>query len=68
MNWRVEYHEGPARKTLRYHTPEQAVTGACTMLDDGHDVFEIGSDEFAVTAGPAEIAKIYAMWIKTLPR
>lgn len=63
--WRVEYLDGVERRMKRYATPELAVTGACHLLDDGLDVFEIGSTDFSISAGPADIARIYAMWIKT---
>jgi len=49
---------------LRRPTPEQAIEAACLLLDEGHEVFGIGTGELTDTIEGEEIKRIYAMWAR----
>jgi hypothetical protein len=43
-------------------TPEEAIEAACRLIDDGHEVYGIGTGPLTDTIGMDEIARIYALW------
>ena len=45
-----------------FPSPETAIENACRLIDDGHDVFGIGTGALADSIQPEQIARIYAMW------
>ena len=45
-----------------FPSPETAIENACRLIDDGHDVFGIGTGALADSIEPEQIARIYAMW------
>ena len=47
---------------MRFSSPETAIENACRLIDDGHDVFGIGTGALADSIEPEQIALIYAMW------
>ena len=49
-------------------SPEQAIEAACGLIDDGCDVYGIGTGPLTDSVGQVEIARIYAIWAKAKPR
>ena len=43
-------------------TPESAIETACHLIDEGSDVFGIGTGPLTDTIAGNEIARIYAIW------
>ena len=49
---------------MRAPTPEAAIEPACRLLDEGSDVFGIGTGPLTDTIARNEIARIYAIWVR----
>ena len=47
-----------------FPSPETAIENACRLIDDGHEVFGIGTGELADSIEPEQIARIYAIWTR----
>ena len=62
MTWHVQYREGAADHIERFGGPELAIEAACRLIDEGRDVYGIGTGPLTDSIGKDEIAKIYAMW------
>jgi len=62
MTWHVQYRRHALDHIGRFPTPEQAIEAACCLIDDGCDVYGIGSGPLTDSIGRDEIARIYAMW------
>jgi len=45
-------------------TPESAIEAACHLIDEGSDVFGIGTGPLTDTIAGNEIARIYAIWAR----
>ena len=60
--WHVQYRSNGRDGIEMYPTPEQAIDAACRLIDDGCDVYGIGTGPLSDSIGKAEIARIYAMW------
>jgi hypothetical protein len=68
MTWHIQYRDDSGEHIERHPTPELAIEAACHRLDAGSDVFGIGTGPLTDSIGKAEIAKIYAMWLRpTMP-
>ncbi len=67
MEWHVQHRRNGADSVVWLLTPEQAIETACRLMDDGGDVFGIGTGALTDSIGPGEIAKIYAMWSRARP-
>jgi hypothetical protein len=48
-----------------FATPERAIEAACDLLDQGVDVFAIGTGPLTDSIGREEIDKIYDLWVRT---
>jgi hypothetical protein len=64
MIWHVQYRVGTRAQIARYGTPERAIEAACRLIDDGDDVYGIGTGPLTDSIARDEIAKIYAFWVK----
>ena len=64
MTWHVQYNDGTVDRVERHPTPELAIQNACRLLDEGHDVYGIGTGPLSDTIARDEIAKIYALWVR----
>lgn len=68
MTWHVQYRTTAKQDRIsRYPSPEVAVRAACRLIDEGFDVYAIGTGPLADSIGIAEIVKIYNMWKKAHP-
>src|ERR1039458_8157327 len=43
MEWYVQYRKDTVDHIVRHPTPEQAIEAACHLIDDGCDVYGIGT-------------------------
>ena len=68
MTWHVQYREDAIPRIAMHASPEQAIEAACGLIDDGCDVYGIGTGPLTDSVGQVEIARIYAIWAKAKPR
>jgi hypothetical protein len=64
VTWHVQYRDVPTDHIARHPTPEKAIEAACGLLDDGYDVYAIGTGPLTDSIARAEIDRIYAMWTR----
>jgi hypothetical protein len=62
MIWHVQYRKDAIELIERHPTPEAAIEAACRLIDDGYDVYGIGTGTFFDSIEREQIARIYAMW------
>ena len=67
MTWFVQYKQVDSDHLVQTGTPEQAVETACRLLDDGCDVYGIGTGPLTDSIGKEQITRIYEMWDRTKP-
>lgn len=64
MTWHVQYRDGLGDHIGRHPTPERAIEAACQLIDEGGEVYGIGTGPLTDSIGSVEIARIYAIWAK----
>jgi len=64
MFWHVQYREGETDHLRRYPTPEAAIEDACRLIDEGCDVYGMGTGLLSTSIGRDEIARIHAFWAR----
>ena len=64
MTWHVQYRKGGSDHIVMVPTPESAIETACHLIDEGSDVFGIGTGPLTDTIAGNEIARIYAIWAR----
>ena len=64
MTWHVQYRKEGSDRIVRTLTPEAAIETACRLIDEGSDVFGIGTGPLTDTIARNEIARIYAIWTR----
>jgi hypothetical protein len=64
MEWYVQSRSGGVEHVVMHPTPEAAIAGACQMMDEGGDVFGLGTDSLDGTLDRRETARIYAIWAR----
>jgi len=64
MTWHVQYRKGGSDHIVMAATPESAIETACHLIDEGSDVFGIGTGLLTDTIAGNEIARIYAIWAR----
>jgi hypothetical protein len=67
--WHVQYltlDGTPA--VLQFPTPELAIEQACRLLDDGLDVFGIGTGPLSDSIDRRQIVRIYEIWKRARSR
>jgi len=47
-----------------FPSPERAIENACRLIDEGHDVFGVGTGALTDSIEREQIARIYAMWAR----
>jgi hypothetical protein len=65
MEWHVQYRKDGAEHITMHPSPETAIEAACRLIDDGNDVYGIGTGPLTDYIGKDVIAKIYALWDAT---
>ena len=65
MSWHVQYREGGTDHLMRYPTPEEAIEAGCRLIDEGCDVYGMGTGSLTTSISKDEIARMYAFWART---
>ena len=60
--WHVQYREGSSDHVVMNPTPEAAIVTACQLIDQGREVYGIGTGPLTDAIGAADIARIYLTW------
>jgi hypothetical protein len=61
MTWHVQYRQAGTNELLRRLTPEAAIEAACRLIDQGCDVYAIGTESLTDSITHDEITRIYAI-------
>ena len=64
VTWHVQYRKDATDHIERHPSPELAIEAACRLIDDGYDVYGIGTGPLTDSIGRNEIARIYAIWVR----
>jgi hypothetical protein len=64
MIWHVQYRDNAIDYIASYPSAEQAIGGACLLVDHGCDVYGIGTEASPDTMGRDEIDRIYVIWAR----
>ena len=64
MDWHVQYRKCAMDQIVRHPSPEAAIEAACRLIDDGCDVFGIGTGPLADSIAREQIDDIYALWVR----
>jgi hypothetical protein len=64
MTWHVQYRRDAVDNIVRDPSPELAIEAACRLIDDGWDVYGIGTELLTDSIGRGEIARIYEFWAR----
>ena len=67
MMWHVQYLQDGVDHLARYPSPEEAIEAACRLIDDGCDVYGIGTGQLTDSIERDQIARIYAIWVRANP-
>jgi hypothetical protein len=63
MEWHVQYRGRDGMDHLvMFPSPEAAIETACHLIDDGHEVFRIGTGALDDSIEREQIARIYTLW------
>jgi hypothetical protein len=62
--WYVQRRRDTVDHLGRHPGPEAVIEAACRLIDDGCDVYGIGTGPLTDSIGRKEIARIYALWVK----
>jgi hypothetical protein len=65
MTWHVQYRQGTVDHVARHSSPEQAIEAACHLIDDGCDVYGIGTGPLTDSIARDQIARIHEFWART---
>jgi len=68
MAWHVQYRRGAMHHVAMHPSPERAIEAACGLIDDGCDVYGIGTGPLSDSIARDEIAGIYRFWLRAKPR
>lgn len=68
MTWHVQYRKDTTDRVMRHPSPELAIESACRLIDDGCDVYGIGTGPLSDSIERNEITRIYALWSRAKPR
>jgi hypothetical protein len=64
MTWHVQYRDADINRIERHPSPEMAIESACRLIEDGRDVFGIGTGPLEESITRDEIARIYVLWVR----
>jgi hypothetical protein len=64
MTWHVQHRDRSGEVVVRCPTPEAAIEAACRLMDDGRDVYGIGTGPLTDSIGKGEIDRIYNLWVR----
>jgi len=64
MTWHVQYRKDAVHHVTRHPSPELAIESACRLIEDGCDVYGIGTGLLSDSIAREQIARIYEFWAK----
>jgi hypothetical protein len=64
MTWHVQYRQSAHEHVLLRATPELAIEAACRLIDDGADVYGIGTGPLSDSIAREQIVRIHAIWTR----
>jgi hypothetical protein len=64
MTWHVQYRKDAIDHIDRHPSPERAIESACRLIDDGFDVYGVGTGPLSDSIEREQIARIYVMWAR----
>jgi len=64
MVWHIQYRKDGSDHLVRHPSPELAIEAACCLIDDGCDVYGIGTGPLSDSIARDHIDKIYAIWAR----
>lgn len=64
MTWHVQYRKEAVDVVVMHPTPEQAIEAACGLIDEGFDVYGIGTGPLTNSIDREHIDRIYALWAR----
>ena len=64
MTWYVRYRQDTGDHTVWHPSPEAAIEATCRLIDDGPDVYGIGTGSLTDSIDKNQIARIYAIWAR----
>ena len=64
MTWHVQYRKDAIDHIERHPSPERAIESACCLIDDGFDVYGVGTGSLDDSIEKEQIAQIYVMWAR----
>jgi hypothetical protein len=62
--WYVQYRIGVAEHVLHQASPELAIEAACQLIDDGAEVYGIGTGDLGDSIARKQIDRIHAIWAR----
>ena len=67
MTWHIQYLRDGVDHLAWHPSPEQAIEHACRLIDDGCDVYGIGTGPLTDSIDRDQIARIHAIWVRANP-
>jgi hypothetical protein len=64
MTWHIQYRKEATDRIQRHPSPERAIEAACCLMDEGCDVYGIGTGPLTDSIDREQIARIYTMWVR----
>jgi hypothetical protein len=64
MTWHVQYRQNATDHIVRHPSPERAIEAACRLIDEGCDVYGIGTGPLTDSIKKEQIARIYDLWAR----
>jgi hypothetical protein len=62
--WHVQYRRDTFDHIVMHPSPEAAIETACRLINEGCDVYSIGTGPLTDSIGRKEIARIYSLWAR----
>ena len=64
MIWHVQFRRDETDQVARHASPERAIEAACALIEQGCDVYGIGTGPLSDSIGREQIDRIYALWAR----
>ena len=64
MEWHVQFRRDAVDHIDWHPNPEDAIEAACVLIDDGCDVYGLGTGPLTDSIDEDQIARIYALWAR----
>lgn len=62
--WHVQYRRDTVEHIVRHPSPEDAIEAACRLIDEGYEVYGLGTGPLTNSIEQHDIARIYALWAR----